>query len=233
MILTMAVLAAHAAHGPPAITKASFLGPMTCKVEEAPHINVTVKSDDIDYDYSRNAAALKSLENNTASPYAPGVDTATGGLREDHPSIATNVNLDILSNQWHKQGCVRYKSIEIEMHLRPKVYVAKEFNTGTCRQAVLAHELKHVRVDREVMNKYAAMISPQVQDVVNRTGALGPFDVTKTEAVKAQAAGYITAVTDRLEKAMEAELNARQRGVDSLAEYRAVGSFCSDVNVGR
>ncbi len=204
---------------------------MVCRVDSAPQINVVVKSDEIDYDYSRAAGQLKALENNPASPYPPGADTATGGLRDDHPTIGTNVTLDILSNAWRKQGCVRYRAVDIEIHLRPKIYVAKEFDTGTCRQAVLNHELKHVRVDREVMNKYAGLLAPAVQGVVNRTGALGPFRVEDTEAVKAQAAGYVTAETDRLEKTMEEELKARQRGVDSLEEYGYVGSFCQSVHL--
>jgi hypothetical protein len=232
MILTMAVLAAQITHGDPAMTRASLFGPMACRVEAAPQINVAVRSDDIHYDYSKSAAELKALENNKASsPYPPGADTATGGLRADHPTVATSVTLDIVSNLWSKQGCARYKSIDIEIHLRPQIYVAKEYDTGVCRQAVLAHELKHVQVDRDVMNKYAAIIAPQVQDIVNRIGALGPFGAESTEAVKAQAAGYVTVATDRIEKAMETELNTRQKDVDSLEEYRYVGSFCQDVHL--
>lgn len=213
---------------------APLTGPMVCRVENATHINVVVRSDDIDYDYSKGAAELKALENRQATfPAAPGPDRATGGLREDHPTVATIVNLDILSNEWRKQGCVRYKSVEIDLHLRPRIYVAKEYDSGTCRQAVLAHELKHVGVDRAVMNKYGAMMAPAVQDVINRTGALGPFDVKDMTAVKGQAAGYITAVTDRLEKTMERELDERQRAVDTPEEYAYVGGFCHEGGVRR
>lgn len=226
----MAVLAAHMTHPAPVMAKAALFGPMVCRVEAAPQVNVAVKSDDISYDYSKNAAELKALENNRdSSPYPPGADTVTGGLRADHPTVATNVTLDIVSRKWGNEGCVRYKTINVEIHLHPQIYVAREYNTGTCHSAVLAHELKHVQVDREVMNKYAGLIAAEVQDIVNRTGALGPFKMESVEAVKAQAAGYITTATDRIEKTMETELNTRQRAVDSLKEYRQVGSFCQNL----
>ena len=224
MTLTEALMAAQ-------MFVASWSGPMVCRVETAPRIEVNVKTDAIDYDYSHLARELAAMETSKASPYPPGADTVTGGLREDHPTIGSKIDLSIAYSNWKKAGCMQYKSIGIEMHLRPKIYVAREYDTGTCRKAVLTHELKHVQVDREVANKYAGLIAQALQETVNRVGAIGPYKRENDEAVKAQAGGYISAAMDRIEKAMEIELRERQSQVDRLEEYRQVGSFCTGVHV--
>lgn len=226
MILTEALIAAQ-------MFVASLFGPMVCTVEAAPQIEVNVKTDAIDYDYSQPARTLAAMETGATSPYLPGADTVTGGLRQDHPTLGSSIDLDIVYSKWRRMTCMRYKKIDIEMHLRPKIFVAREYDTGTCRAAVLQHELKHVKVDREVANKYAGLIAQGLQGIVNRVGATGPFAMEKDAAVKAQMAGYITAELDKIERALEGELRQRQEQVDRLEEYRAVGSFCKDIQVER
>ncbi len=83
------------------------------------------------------------------------------------------------------------------------------------------------------MNKYAGVIGRAVRDIVDRVGALGPFNMKNIEAVKKQSSDYITVTMDQMEKAMETEMRARQQAVDSLAEYKYVGGFCQNIHVGK
>jgi hypothetical protein len=229
----MAMHLEMAAQAPSHIQKASVNYTIACKVEEAPHVKIAVTTDDIVYDYSHGTQELSALKTDTKSPFPPGTDSATGGLRQDHPTIHTRMQWDIIWEQKGNMGCMRYKTIDIEIHLQPQIFLAKEFDNGTCRDAVLTHERRHVQVDREVMNKYAGVIGRSVQDIVNRVGALGPFNMDNVEAVKKQSSGYITRTMDQIENAMGTEMRARQQQVDSLEEYKRVGSFCQNVHVKR
>lgn len=234
MMIIPALMAMHVATATPNhIEKASINYTIACKVDEAPHVKIAVTTDDIIYDYSHSTRDLSSVKTDTNSPYPPGTDSATGGLREDHPTIHTKMQWDIVWEQKGNMGCMRYKTIDIEMHLRPKIFLAQEFDNGTCRDAVLQHERHHVQVDREVMNKYASVIGRAVQDIVNHVGALGPFNMDNVEAVKKQSSGYITTEMNRIEDVMANELRARQQQVDSLEEYKRVGTFCQNVHVGK
>jgi len=178
MILFATLLAAQVGMSAPAAgavhtVRSPARQKITCRVEEAPRIKVAVTTNDIAYDYTRGARELTGLKTDTTSPYPPGSDTVTGGLRQDHPTIRTKMEWDVVWEDISNIGCMRYKEVNIEIHMQPKIFLAKEFDNGTCREAVLTHERKHVQVDREVMNKYAGIIGRSVQDIVNRVGALG------------------------------------------------------------
>jgi len=53
------------------------------------------------------------------------------------------------------------------------------------------------------------------------------------DAVKKQSSDYIVSTMKNMESAMSTELRARQQKVDSLEEYKYVGSFCKNVRVGK
>lgn len=203
-----------------------------CRITEAPSVNIRVVTDEISYDYSHSTAELSRMKSDTISPYPKGSDTATSGLREDHPQIRSEIKWNIRYTDPAK-ACMFFKTIDVTLHLKPKIYLAREFNTGQCRDAVLSHERKHIQVDREVMNKYAGLIGVSLQNTINKVGAIGPFNMNNMNAVKNQSSAYVKAALDPYKKALSDELHTRQQAVDNLAEYQRVGSFCRSVKVKR
>ena len=206
---------------------------LSCHVPKAPHIGVKVVTEDIVYDFSQPALGLSQMKNDTVSPYAKGTDTVSGGLREDHPLIKTQVEWQVEIDQRNNTACMWYDQITITIELKPKIYVAREFNVEGCREAVLNHEHKHVDVDRVVINRFAAGIGQAVQKVVDKVGVIGPFDFATVEDVKVRSSGYISTMVDGQKKIMEAEMRDLQGQVDSLQEYERVSSYCSDVKLPR
>jgi len=203
---------------------------MSCKVTEAPAITMKVITDDIHYDYTRSAADLTRVQTDTINPFPKGSDSVTGGLREDHPTILSEMQWSVRYSD-RGPACMFFKTIDVTIHLKPTIYLAREFNQGQCRDAVLGHERQHIKVDREVMNKYAAIVGAGLQHTVNSVGALGPFDIKNKDAVKAQASGYVKKTLDVYEKQMAAELRQRQQAVDNIDEYKRIGTFCREIKV--
>lgn len=202
-----------------------------CTVRKAPSITVKIETEEIDYDYSHTAAALGLMKTDSVSPYSPGADTVSGGLREDHPEIRSQVGWELMSEPYRKIGCLSYDKIDIVIHLDPKIYVAKEFNSGACREAILQHERRHVEVDRKVMNKYGASIGQAVQAAVNSAGALGPFKLEDQEKMKALSSSHIESAINTQKLLMEQEMRRLQGQVDSLEEYKRVSAQCRDVKL--
>jgi hypothetical protein len=229
MILAPHILAAKAAI---ILAAAPAPGGMDCKVTEAPAISISVKTDDIVYDYSRSTATLTGVKTDTNSPYPKGTDSVTGGLREDTPEIKWETTWNAVYNPSSGIGCMSYKTINTNIHLMPKIFVAREFNTGPCREAVLTHERKHVQVDREVMNKYASLIGQALKQAVDKMPVFGPFNVRDENETMKMSRGYLKAVIDVQIANMEREMHMRQQQVDNLNEYRGISAVCSNLMKG-
>lgn len=203
----------------------------TCSVPEAPEIKVNMATDEIKYHFGAGTETLDKAQSGTVSPYAAGADQATGGLRVDKPEINTSIEWNVQYDQKTQVGCMWYDAITITIHLKPEIYVAKEFNQGQCREAIIGHELRHVDVDRVVMNKYAVLIGKAVQAAVNNAGALGPFNMAEVERMKSVSTRHIESAIDSQGLLMQKEMQSEQGKIDSLEEYKRVSGFCKDVKL--
>lgn len=230
MILAPGLLAAHTALvlASAGVTSA---GGIACQVPRAPAVSIEVDTDDIQYDFSRSTTELTGIQSNTVSPYPPGADTATGGLREDHPEIRSQVTWALSYDPRANVGCMAYDTIDVKIHLSPHIYVAREFDIPECREAVLEHEQKHVAVDRRLTNKYARIVGERLQQLVNETGAVGPFNMAEKDRVKAASSREIHDTIELVEGAFSREMRFEQGKVDSLDEYMRVGKICRNVHL--
>jgi hypothetical protein len=126
------------------------------------------------------------------------------------------------------QACLWYTEINVDISLAPQIYIARENGRrGPCREAVLEHERRHVKVDRAVMNDYAADLGRALQNTVNEVGAVGPVDPAKLNDWTADLENRVTRVIEAHTKAMEATMDAKQMQVDSMAEYDRVSGICN------
>lgn len=201
---------------------------VSCGKGIKPEIEVSVGTDEIEYDYSKNSKQLSAIKTDTKSPYPPGVDTVTEGLRTDTPSIETKIRWMTETEQRSRMSCMQFESINVHIHLKPKIMIAREYKQGECYDAILKHERKHVQVDREVMNKYARVIGRTVKSIADRSGMTGPFPVAETDKLQQQSSRDVSRAIDHIQSAMMNELNHRQQEVDSLQEYERVGKICGN-----
>ncbi|MCM2344375.1 MAG: hypothetical protein NDJ24_07425 [Alphaproteobacteria bacterium] len=227
--LVLGVLLAGAPQAGAAKKTIKSASDVTCSVPKAPMITVTPQTADIKYDYSKTAKQLTQQGSNTVNPYAANVDTTTGGLRSDTPKMRSNVKMGTLTYPSLKVGCIWYDTIEVGIELNPVIFIAKEFQREPCKSAILKHELKHVTVDRDVMNKYAMEIGKAVQIAVNQAGALGPFNVADINMQQDRLIGHIQSAINSQQLLLDKEMRQKQAQVDSLEEYEQVSKVCKDI----
>ena len=199
-----------------------------CTVPKAPLIQVLPKTANIRYDHSMTTAQLTAMGSNTVNPYASNLDATTGGLRSDSAKISSNIKMGTQTYPALQVGCIWYDSIEVNIALNPVIYIAKEYQQEPCKSAITEHEVKHVTVDREVMNKYAAEIGRAIQSSVNQAGALGPFNVQEMHQHQDRLIKHIQSAIDSQQLMLEKEMRTRQAQVDSLEEYERVSKICKD-----
>ncbi|MFN3826954.1 MAG: hypothetical protein ACK4NR_04940 [Micavibrio sp.] len=203
---------------------------VVCTVPKAPMIKIEPKAAAVRYDYSKTTAELTRQGSQTVNPYAANVDSTTGGLRADTPKIRSDVKTSIMTYPALGVGCLWYEEVSVVIELSPVIYIAKEFQKDpACKAAIMEHELKHVSVDRDVINNYATQIGKAIQTAVNRAGALGPFKVAELDAQQDNLMDHIQSAISSQQVILDKDMRSRQARVDSLEEYERVSAICKDV----
>ena len=201
---------------------------MTCRISEPPVISISPETDPIKYDISKTSEQLSALKTNTISPYGLDVDTATGGMRRDKANIEYVIKYHILTNNVGQTSCMSYANIDLKIQLRPKIYIAQEYNTGECGKMVLGHEKKHVTTDRWVTNKYSKKLGKAIQHTVNSVKVVGPFPSNRKAEVQTLMKERIKQTVNNVMTQMNQEMSIRQKHVDSLEEYERVSQYCKN-----
>lgn len=195
-------------------------------VPSAPTIKVRPTTKEIQYDFTLTLAQLSAMKSDTVNPYAPSVDTSTGGLRQEKPTMKINVRIATKEHPILKKMCMWYDEVDVEIALGPKIYLADELNYSPCKEAVLDHEHKHVNVDRAVMNKYAHQIGASVKTAVAEIGMHGPFPSSQSKHYEQKFFSHIEASIAPVIQKLNAEMHAKQQQIDSLEEYERVSQYC-------
>ncbi len=197
-------------------------GLVECKLPRAPQIEVYPKTAPTAYDFSKTLEELNQIQADTISPYGNHA-TTTFGLHEGRLLVSWKTGLGIRKWDALGLGCIYYDKIEVTIELNPVVYVVKEFIPGTCRhRAVLNHEKKHVRVDREIANKYAREIGEALREGVNKMGAVGPYRLEDLQKNQDQMTEYVNSLVRSVQARMLQEQVRRQQAVDTHEEYERV-----------
>ncbi len=203
-----------------------------CSVPKAPVIEIKPTTKKVEFVLSKTSEQLEALKSDTVSPYAPGTDTATGGLRQDTPEIKMEIKWGTMHYTARDVVCLWYDKINVTITLNPKIYIASdgEFRNEKCHAAIKEHELKHVAVDREVVNRYALRLGKAIQEAVNEAGAMGPYNMHEFDAAQGRLVAHIESVMEAQELHLHTEMAKRQAQVDTIEEYERVNAICDAHN---
>ena len=198
-----------------------------CNPTKSPTISIRTSTDQIGYDFSLSEKQLNGFNITTVSPYASNIITDVGGLMKGGIETQQQMSFGTLTNQTKGQICFWHDSIDILIHIKPTIYIANEFPTGTCmHNAIMGHEQKHIQVDREMVNKYAAIIGQAFQADVAQYRVFGPVPLSNQEAALSQIKTRMQAILKQYTNQMSAERKARQQQIDNLGEYERVNKSC-------
>jgi hypothetical protein len=88
------------------------------------------------------------------------------------------------------------------------------------------HEHKHVRVDREIINKYRPQFELELKKILAVDPVVGPVANDQAAAGQQILQDRVAAAVARVTKIMQAERNTRQQAVDTRQEYDRVSNLC-------
>lgn len=199
-----------------------------CKLKKAPQIHVVASDTKVEYDHTKSQVALDKMGSDTVSPYGKGVTSHVGGLMAGEVSISQNIRIMTETFPSYNAGCLYIDSMKVEIHIDPKIFIAREFpKTGCMYSAVMEHEKKHIQADRLIVNKYTSIIVKGLDAALKKTGyAYGPYSVRDIPEQQKQIQLYTQSIVHSYSAKMNAERKKMQQDIDSLQEYERVNNLC-------
>ncbi len=202
--------------------------PVTCRARDVPQINVSPSKSRVRYDFTKRKAELNSVDIDTVSPYGPQHTTQVSGLMSGSIQVKHEMQFEHQRYESLNQGCLYIRSVSVNVHIEPLIYIAAEYPKGSCmHNAVLAHEHKHVREDQLIVNKYTKIIGQAMQQAVNSQGAsFGPYTLDRVPLVQNNIQNSLNKVLKKYNDRMNEERRKRQQAIDSFEEYESIGKRC-------
>ena len=203
-----------------------------CYAKTKPRINVKPQRGRIKYDFTKNKQQLSNVDVDTISPYGANHQTSVGGLMSGSIQVSTDVSFMTETHQHLGRGCVFINEINVKIDLNPTIYVASEFPKGGCmHNVILAHEYKHVDVDRLVINKYVNLIGRELSQRIDTMGStFGPMRLKRMRETQVMVKDELHGIIIRMNDEMTEERRKRQQAIDNIEEYEAIGKRCKSRN---
>lgn len=210
------------------LASADVKSQIQCQPKVTPKIRVRPTRAQIKYDFTKNKNDLKRFDIDTISPYDPKHKTHIGGL------MSGNIQLTQQTEFMHEiydhvgYGCVYIKNIDVQIHVDPTIYIAKEYDKGTCQhKEILDHELKHVREDQLLVNKYSKLVGDDLKASLKVGGySFGPYKAAEIHSVQKRLQEQLGALVIKRNDEMTVERQKRQQAIDSIDEYDSIAKRC-------
>lgn len=196
-----------------------------CAFRPLPLVRVDVRENPVNINHQQTRSQLTAQPNNTHLRI-PGAE-AVAGLTANPIQATASLSFDSESSFLGGSGCLWLTTLTIQITAAPEISIAKELAENSCQyRAVLAHEQKHVAVDRELLQAFAKRIEPTFRDFAREMAVQGPLP----SSVMYQAQNTTTnRINIRLQSEMtkfQHERDRKQQALDTAAEYHAIASQC-------
>ena len=203
-----------------------------CHAKTPPRITVKPVQSNILYDFTKSKEDLNRIDVDTISPYGPQHKTDVSGLMSGAIQLKSNVSFAHETYKYLGRGCVYLKGVDVKIHLEPTIYIANDFEKGSCMyNAILTHEFKHVKEDQLIINKYTNLLGRALDRVVNEQGeSFGPMRLHRMDETQLQVKDAIHRVVLKMNDKLNKERRKRQQAIDNIDEYKYVGNRCKSQN---
>ena len=213
------------------ITLSSLLilaGNVTCPVHEPTKINIIPRTEKVKYDSRQSLKQIQNYTTDTVDPYSFHGTTITQAFMRGRVVMEHKIKFEQVTNAKAGYGCMWYKDITVEIKIDPTIVIAKEIYADRCmRKSVLTHELKHVKVDRLIVNKYARLIGNKLlKELKSRGFTAGPMRIDQMQKVSAKMSHVVGQILKLEYQKLGIDRQELQRDVDNLEEYKSVDNQC-------
>ena len=196
-----------------------------CQAPATPRVETRIAISAPRLSNAKSSAELRNFDIDTVNPYGAHVHTSIGGLTSGVINVGHETRL--AGARRGSSSCLWVDHIQITIRLDPVVYVAREYAPNSCEhKAIFAHEMKHVRVDQQIVNQFSGRLRDAVAQAVRTQPALGPVARGQDPTLQQKFVSRISAALSAETKRMEAERNRRQQAIDTIAEYEYVARQC-------
>ncbi len=200
----------------------------SCAKQKVPPVMAAPLVSTATYDLTKSRDELQGFEIDTVSPYGPSHRAKIGGLMSGEIRVESRIRFMQEKYPARGAGCVHIDSIDLIVHVKPTIYVAREFAKGTCQHnAILAHEKKHIEIDSAIAKKHAADLKELINSYLRQKGySYGPYPIETLVKAQERLQSELQAVIERSNQAMTDSRRRQQQQLDSLEEYQRVAAQC-------
>ena len=199
-----------------------------CPLVKTTQINVKPATEDVHYDSSKTLAQLQGTHIDTINPYDFSGVTSLQGFMKGNIAIKQNIRIGRQFQPALGAYCLWYDTIGVDIQISPTIVIAKEVYNDPClRPVTIEHELRHVNVDRQIVNKYAKIIGQKIYAALQERGFRAhPVPEEYVQSMN-ERMGTVVAQVIKLENdKMQLERLETQRAVDSWQEYERMSKLC-------
>ncbi len=203
-------------------------GAPACEIPQPTKIDIRPRSKEIRLDTSKTLDDIQKYEMDTVNPHSFGGTTYTQGFTRGAVEVLPTVELGFQEINTNGDTCIWYNKISVDIVLDPEIILAKEVNADQCmRKAVKDHEMKHVQVDRIVLNNYAQKLGGAIYEALEGRGYIvGPVPASQLESIRQRMEGTIFQIVNNETKRMEVDRLEAQQAIDTIEEYERVAAQC-------
>jgi len=201
-----------------------------CPKHDPTAVNVIPRTEKVKYDSDQTLKKIQSYGTDTVDPYGFHGVSVTQAFMRGKIQPRYSIELDSGAVKGYRAACVWYKDITVEIKIDPTIVIAKELYADRCmRKALIAHELKHVKADRAVVNKYAKTIGTKLMKELRSRGfSVGPMKIEDAQGVAEKMRHVVKQILELEFQKMAIERMERQRAIDNIEEYESVDDKCPD-----
>ena len=205
----------------------TFVGIKGCENKPPPRVRTQVQHEKVVYDTSKTHNHLAQFQIDTVSPYGSSVHTKVSGLMSGNINVSMSAKVGWSTHPLNKASCVWYEEIDITIKASPTIYIAQEHVGNRCRyNATLKHELRHVKVDQQLLAKYQRQFTYNVKKMAREVDVVGPIRSSDVDQARADMNEQIQRVIKYTLDEMKVERRKRQQAVDSKTEYDRLSKMC-------
>jgi hypothetical protein len=185
-------------------------------------VHVTPRFDEPVFDFTASIGDIMALSRDLHHSIQ---ESLTLGLTRYEPMLELQVPVRGVKLP-NGLACVHVDHVDVTFgYQNVKVYVAREFPQGSCGfNEVLAHEQKHINVNKKILNMYAPRIAQELGDYLKLNGVFRELDEDYAMGILHE---KLQSVINGIVKDLNKENTYRQRDVDTYFEYQRVSESCN------
>lgn len=221
-------------HALPASANNDDTAAISCVRPPAPDIRVHVTEEPTYFDLEQSQEDLALFRNEANSGHLPSrYHGAVGGVMEGR----FKAGFDMAYHQGKGAGfdnnnCVSIKAIDVRLTLEPTIYIASEFKDHACWfSEIIAHEVKHVDVDRNIADQYTGKIEAALGFALQEPEDYAFVDVPDDSLAIARRdlKAAVKGAIGEMFGSMLRERMAAQLKIDNADEYIRIARACPSI----